>query len=129
MDQYNNKVDGEIWAPLRANDWIDKVEIGTVKDGSQKPARGWTQRTREEWNEKHHLCAADSSIGNVTEWAIAYADGTVDGQVYSNEGTARHDLMYIREVLKGYGVPEEYWPVLVSRGIETLRSSWSILNV
>lgn len=110
MDQYNNKVDGEIWVPLRANDWIDRVEIGSVKDGSQKPP--------------YH-----EPLTSEPEWALAYADGSIGEERFRFEGEARRALQAARQELMEFKVPEEYWPALMERTVETVASSWRILNV
>lgn len=109
-DQFGNNVDEEVWTPLQAGDWIDKVEIGSVKDGSQKPP-------------------VFVPLDSWTEWALAYADGTVDEERYKKEGDARQELMVSRTILKGYGVPEDYWPVLMERTVEIVSSSWRIKSV
>jgi hypothetical protein len=106
-DQYGNHVDGEIWVPLRANDWIDKVEIGAVKDGSQKQA-----------------FPMPASLDSWKEYAFAHADGSINEERYKNEGTACQELQHIRRQLKEYGIPEEYHPVLMERTVEVIASSW-----
>lgn len=109
-DQFGNTVDKEVWAPLQAGDWIDKVEIGSVKDGSQKPP-------------------VFVPLDSWTEWALAYADGTVDEERYKKEGDALQALQFDRRHLKEYGIPEEYWPVLMERTVEIVSSSWRITSV
>jgi hypothetical protein len=109
-DQYGNNVDGEIWVPARAKDWIDSVQLGAVKDGSQKPPM-------------------PHPLNSWSEWAIAYADGSVDEERYKDEGEARNVLQYMRRELKDYRVPEEYWPALMERTVETVATSWRILSV
>jgi hypothetical protein len=104
-DQYGNTVDKEVWAPLKANDWISRPAIGF--DMVPTPVPLTTHK----------------------EWALALADGKVDEQRYTDEGTARQDLQCIRYDLKGYAIPEEYWPVLMERTVETVATSWKILNV
>ena len=64
-----------------------------------------------------------------TEYAIAYANGSVDEARFKNEGTARMELQSIRGFLKNYGVPEDAWPVLMERTVEIVSSSWRILSV
>ncbi len=89
-DQFGNNVDGEIW--------IDKVEYGAVKDGSQKP---------------------------VTEYALAYADGSVEEESnYWSEGEALQALQRARRTLFGFGIPEEYHPILMVREVTTTYGSW-----
>jgi hypothetical protein len=107
-DQYGNNVDGEIRIPVR--DWIDKVEIGSVKDGSQKPPMPIPLKT-------------------FKQWAFAHADGSVNEDIHTNEGTARQELTYVRKQLTGFGIPEEYHPVLMERTVETVASSWRFLSV
>ena len=102
-DQFGNHVDGEVWVPLKAGDWIDKVDA--PKPPVFVPLDSWT------------------------EYAIAYANGSVDEARFKNEGTARLELQSIRGVLKSYGVPEEAWPVLMERTVEIMSSSWRILSV
>ena len=99
-DQFDNKVDGEIWITRG----LTKVTTSGPKDGSQKP-------------------------GIATQYAIAYANGKLGKQVYDSEGAARLDLMEIRNILAGYGVDEEQWPVLMERQLETVALSWKILSV
>ena len=60
---------------------------------------------------------------------IAHADGTVDHVRYEMETEARYELELIRTQLKMYRIPEEYWPVLMERTVETVASSWKILDV
>jgi hypothetical protein len=102
-DQYGNKVDGEIW--------IDQVvQYYGAKDGSQKPPM-------------------PASLDSWTEFAIAFADGKIDEERFSDEGLARQQLKRIRSLLEEYGVPEEGWPVLMEREVEIIATSWKILNV
>lgn len=108
MDQYYNQVDREVWVPLKANDWLGSEGVGTVPP----PA-----------------VPTPVPLTTHKEWALALADGKVDEQRYTDEGTARQDLQCIRYDLKGYGIPEEYWPVLMERTVETVASSWRILSV
>ena len=105
MDQYGNSVDGEIRVP--------------VKDfHTQQP---WRPLTKDDW-----ITPKPVPLKTEKEWALAHADGSVNEQVYSREGTALGDLEYLRKQLKGYGIPEEYWPVLMERTVETVASSWRI---
>ena len=118
-DQYGTHVDEEIripikyagwdetgeWKPLGVNSWIEMVETYGTKDGSQKPLK------------------------TGKEWAIAHADGTVDHVRYEMETEAKWELEVIRSQLKMYRIPEEYWPVLMERTVETVASSWKILDV
>lgn len=116
MDQWNNSVDGEIripvkgWEPLGRNSWIEKVDTYTPKDGSQKPPAFTPLDTRK-------------------EWGIALADGSIEGVLYETEGEARQELQYKCVWLAKLGVPEEYWPVLMERDVETVATSWRILSV
>jgi hypothetical protein len=89
---------------------IDKVVTYTGKDGSQKPAGSARQ---------------DMSWAVKTEFAFAYADGSLnEGMIFTSEKTALLELEYLREKFREYGVPEEYWPILMERTIETVASSW-----
>jgi hypothetical protein len=118
-DQYGNNVDEEIrvpikdfhgketWTPLGIHSWIETY--GT-KDGSQKPPTPVPLKT---WS----------------EWAIAYADGSIGDVHYKVEGEALKKLQIMRRELKSYGVPEEYWPALMERTVETVATSWKILSV
>lgn len=110
-DQYGNNVNEEIRVPVK--DWINQVMIGAVKDGSQKPFIRVGTNAPDSW----------------AEFAIAYADGKLDEERYSNEGTARQELKRVRRVLEEYGVPEEYWPVLMERTAEIVTGSWKARSV
>jgi hypothetical protein len=99
-DQYGNKVDGEIW--------IDQVVQYGTEDGSQKPK---------------------PVLRTATEYGIAYSDGRVDDILYDSESEARSELVYKRRWLEKLSIPEEYWPVLMERTVETIASSWRILDV
>lgn len=112
MDQYNNHVDKEVWVPLRAKDWIDTVQIGSVKDGSQKPA-----------------APTPVPLDSSKQWGIALADGTIGETLFDSEGAARRELQYERSWLAKLAVPEEYHPVLMERTVETVATSWKILSV
>lgn len=103
MDQWNNSVDQEIWI----TSGLTKVTTSGPKDGSQKPRSTDVQY----------------------EYALAYYDGSVGKQLYDSEGAARLDLMSIRDVLKGYGVDEEQWPILMKREVITTIGSWKHLSV
>lgn len=115
-DQFGNNVDGEIrvpvkgWEPLGRNSWIERVEEYTPKDGSQK-------------------FPMPASLKSWSEWGIALADGNIGEVLYKSEGEARGELQYQRSWLAKLGVPEEYWPVLMVRQVETIATSWSILSV
>ena len=126
MDQYGNSVDGEIsvpvkdfhtqqpWRPLTKDDWIDKVDAREKYAIPQRYVLGID------------VAPKPVPLKTEKEWALAHADGSVNEQVYSREGTALGDLEYLRKQLKGYGIPEEYWPVLMERTVETVASSWRI---
>jgi hypothetical protein len=107
MDQYNNHVDKEVWVPLLARDWIGTVGVGTRPPAAPTPVPLETRK----------------------QWALAHADGSVNEERYTNEGTALQELTYIRKQLKEYGIPEEYHPVLMERTVETVATSWKILSV
>lgn len=102
-DHLGNTVDNEIWI----TSGLTKVTVSGPKDGSQKPL----------------------STDVEYEYAMAYADGTVGKNIYDSEGEARLDLMNIRDILKGYGVDEEQWPILMKREVITTIGSWKILSV
>ena len=103
-DKYGNHVDGEVWVPLRANDWIDRVEIGSVKDGSQKPEVTY-------------------------QYVLAYPNGKVDEKVWSALDSAKRDLLDTRTALASLGVPEEFWPILMQREVTRTLGSWQHMNV
>lgn len=125
-DQYGNNVDKEVWVPARAKDWIDMVQVGSVKDGSQKPA-GHEYSIPQRFVLGIDL--AQSPLDTYQQWAIALADGTVGEVVFDSEGAARQELQYERAWLAKLAVPEEYHPVLMERTVETVAGSWKILNV
>ena len=83
---------------------IDKVDYYGTKDGSQKPS------TRK-------------------QYALAHANGSVNEDYYTTKDTAFLELDYIRRQLKDYGIPEEYWPILMEREVETVVGSWKTLDV
>lgn len=76
---------------------------------------------------KYPLPAAP--LKTATEYGIAYADGRIDEVRYDSEGEARLELMYKRKWLGQLSVPEEYWPVLMERTVETVASGWRVLSV
>lgn len=106
-DQFGNHVDGEIWVPLKANDWIDKIGVGKGR-----------------FDYVFHTPTASM------EYALAFADGELDGEgVHTNEGEARMRLMTIRRELQVYHIPEDCWPILMEREVSVTRSSWKPMNV
>ena len=68
-------------------------------------------------------------LKTATEYGIAYADGRVSEERYDSEGEARLELVYKRKWLENLGIPEEYWPVLMERTVETVATGWRILSV
>jgi hypothetical protein len=115
MDQWNNHVDEEIRIPIK--DFHNKTE--------------WSPLGKNSWMEKPAV-SIDATpcfvpLKTSTEWAIAHQDGSVS-ETYNIEDVARFDLGCAREVLKMYRVPEEYWPILMERTVETVASSWRILS-
>ena len=68
-------------------------------------------------------------LKTATEYGIAYADGRIDAVLYDSEGEARMELVYKRKWLENLSIPEEYWPVLMERTVETVASSWRTLRV
>lgn len=62
-----------------------------------------------------------------TEYAIMYANGDIMG-TYDTETSAARTLFHERAALGRMGVPEEYWPVLHSRVVETTVGSWRPLS-
>lgn len=68
-------------------------------------------------------------LRTVTEYGFAFADGRIAEERYDSEGEARMELVYKRKWLENLGIPEEYWPVLMERTVETVASSWRILSV
>lgn len=109
-DHLGNNVNEEIRVPVR--DFIDRVEIGAVKDGSQKP---------EPWENSVPVAA---HLRNYKEWAVAHSDGKIGGDTFTSEGKALKELQVHRRHLRGLGIPEEHWPVLLERDVETVASSW-----
>lgn len=64
------------------------------------------------------------------EYALAFADGMLDGEgVYDRESDARRRLVIMREELKHFRIPEEYWPILMEREVSITRSSWKPMDV
>lgn len=61
------------------------------------------------------------------EYAIMYANGHVLG-IYDSESAALRTLTHERTALGRMGVPEEYWPILGIREVETTVSSWKPLS-
>lgn len=61
------------------------------------------------------------------EYAIMYANGHVLG-IYDSPTAASRTLFHERTALGRMGVPEEYWPVLGIREVETTVSSWKPLS-
>lgn len=108
-DQFGNNVDKEVWVPAKAKDWLGTAGVGTVPPVSRR--------------------LTDVIIDSCKEYALAHADGSINEDCYSNEGTARQELQYIRKQLKAYGVPEEYHPILMERTVETVAGSWKPLSV
>lgn len=104
-DQFGNTVDKEVWVPLGPSDWISRPAIGL--DVVPMPVPLDTRK----------------------QWALAHADGSINEERYTNEDTAQAELVYIRKQLKEYGIPEEYHPILMERTVETIASSWRILDV
>lgn len=105
-DQFGNTVDGEIRVPIKEL-WKPH---GTA------------------FRDFHDIGSGGSGIG-VKEYTIAYADGRTREAVYEDEGDARVRLQRIRSDLKGYGIPEDYHPILMVRDVTTNYSSWKPLNV
>lgn len=67
------------------------------------------------------------------EWLVQYANGVLHNEdsPFSSEGDARRELTRLRKTLDAYGVPEEHWPILVKREIQTVVTvgSWQVSNV
>jgi hypothetical protein len=61
------------------------------------------------------------------EYAIVYSNGDVLG-IYDSEAAAGRTLGHERKALDRMGVPEEYWPTLHIREVETTVGSWRPLN-
>lgn len=47
---------------------------------------------------------------------------------YDNEGAALRALTHQRKELARYGIPEDYWPILVKRTVEVVTGSWEHMN-
>lgn len=58
------------------------------------------------------------------EWAIQLHGDTVPVVLYDSYAAAKRTLDHHRTDLRKLNVPEEYWPVLISRSVETLAGSW-----
>jgi hypothetical protein len=109
MDQYTNHVDGEIyipapWKPLGKDDWMASSTTNSVVTKEPTPV----------------------PLETLTQYAFGHADGSIGEERYTREDTALQELRYARSELKGFGIPEEYHPVLMERTVETVASSWRI---
>ena len=58
-----------------------------------------------------------------TEWGVRHIGGKILGP-YDSEGAALRVLTQDRNALKDMGIPEEYWPTMLQRDVETVVSSW-----
>jgi len=63
-----------------------------------------------------------------TEVGIQFHDNATVVMVYDNLNAAMRTLQHQRKDLARMGVPEEYWPVLVERIVETTVGSWKPLS-
>jgi hypothetical protein len=64
--------------------------------------------------------AVEYGIKNYSEDAPPYA--------YDNEGAALRALTHQRKELARFGVPEEFWPILLKRSVEIVTGSWEQLS-
>ena len=63
------------------------------------------------------------------EWGIQYYGNAVAIASYDSHDAALRALNHHRQILRGMGIPEEYWPILLSRIIETTTGSWEHQDV
>lgn len=84
------------------SDFIDGKGVGMVWPGPEKTRPAGI---REEWGIKVH--------GN---------DAVV--MTYDSYSAAMRTLTYQRTDLRKLGIPEQFWPILVSRTVETAVGSW-----
>jgi hypothetical protein len=59
-----------------------------------------------------------------TEWGIQVHDNTATVVSYDSQDAALRTLEHYRKTLRALGIPEEYWPILLSRTVETTVGSW-----
>ena len=63
-----------------------------------------------------------------SEYGIQFHDNRAVVMIYDNEGAALRTLTHQRKDLLRMGIPEEYWPVMVKRTVETIVGSWKPLS-
>lgn len=90
-------------------------------DSIRTPVQGWQPLGKNSWIE-----SAPPAPKARSEYAIAYAGGRVDAVHWDTVDEARAELMYQRSWLARLEIPEEYWPVLMERDVETVASSWRV---
>jgi hypothetical protein len=64
------------------------------------------------------------AAGIRTEWGIQVYDNAVAVVAYDSQDAALRALEHYRKTLRGLGIPEEYWPILLSREVETTVGAW-----
>jgi len=64
-----------------------------------------------------------------TEWGIRVYDNATALVSYDSQDAALRALDHYRKTLRSLGIPEEYWPILLSRKVETTVGSWEHQDV
>lgn len=68
------------------------------------------------------------SVGLHEEWGIRFHDNDVVIAAYDSYAAARRTLDNHRDDLRKLNIPELYWPIMVSRTVETIVGSWRHTN-
>ena len=85
----------------------------------------WAPYKVRDW---HDIGVGGSATGE-KEYTIAYANGRTRESVYAEKCDAVNRLERIRDDLREFAIPEEYWPILMERDVTTNYSSWRHLDV
>jgi hypothetical protein len=62
--------------------------------------------------------------GTRIEWGIQTYNNATTVVSYDAQDAALRALEHYRKTLRALGIPEEYWPILLSREVETTVGSW-----
>jgi hypothetical protein len=106
------------------SDFIGQEGVGTTPVWVE-PVGTWPAPQRSGYGvlgatAKPPAVAVEYGIKNYSEAAPPYA--------YDNEGAALRALTHQRKELARFGVPEEFWPVLLKRSVEVVTGSWEVLS-
>lgn len=71
-------------------------------------------------SEKPPAVAVEYGIKNFSQAEPAYA--------YDSEDAALRALTHQRKELSRFGIPEDYWPVLLRRSVEVVTGSWEHMS-